>query len=105
MLRLDDLENGYRLWQDPEAFCFGIDAVLLAHFGKLRAGDRVLDFGTGNGVIPHHGHFHLGHGARAAEKSGGARPPFCPGQRSYGRDHDRGGRRAGGLEALYAGHL
>ena len=53
MLRLDDLENGYRLWQDPEAVCFGIDAVLLAHFGKLRAGDRVLDFGTGNGVIPH----------------------------------------------------
>lgn len=53
MLRQDDLENGYRLWQDPEAFCFGIDAVLLAHFGKLRRGDRVLDFCTGNGVIPH----------------------------------------------------
>ena len=31
MKRLDDLENGYRIWQDSEAFCFGIDAVLLAH--------------------------------------------------------------------------
>ena len=53
MLRQDDLENGYRLWQDPQTFCFGIDAVLLANFGKLRAGDRVGDFCTGNGVIPH----------------------------------------------------
>ena len=34
MIRLDDLENGYFIYQDTDAFCFGIDAVLLAHFGN-----------------------------------------------------------------------
>ena len=52
MIRLDDLENGYFIYQDPDAFCFGIDAVLLAHFGHLRNGDRVLDLCTGNGIVP-----------------------------------------------------
>ena len=28
--RLDDLQNGYMLIQNPKQFCFGIDAVLLA---------------------------------------------------------------------------
>ncbi|MDO4478989.1 MAG: tRNA1(Val) (adenine(37)-N6)-methyltransferase [Lachnospiraceae bacterium] len=51
-LRLDDLQNGYHLWQDPEGFCFGIDAVLLAHYTQLRKHDRVLDMGCGNGIIP-----------------------------------------------------
>lgn len=51
-LRLDDLQNGYQLWQDPEGFCFGIDAVLLAHYVFLRQRDSVLDMGCGNGVIP-----------------------------------------------------
>lgn len=51
-LRLDDLQNGYHLWQDPEAFCFGVDAVLLAHYAKLKIGDKVLDMGCGNGVVP-----------------------------------------------------
>ena len=52
MIRLDDLENGYFIYQDTDAFCFGIDAVLLAHFGKLKNNDRVLDFCTGNGIVP-----------------------------------------------------
>ena len=32
--RIDDLEtpNGYRLIQNPNWFCFGVDAVLLADF-------------------------------------------------------------------------
>ena len=30
MIRLDDLENGYFIYQDTDFFCFGIDAVLLA---------------------------------------------------------------------------
>lgn len=51
-LRLDDLQNGYYLWQNPKGFCFGIDAVLLAHYVRLREADRVLDMGCGNGVIP-----------------------------------------------------
>ena len=52
MRRLDDLENGYRIWQDSEAFCFGIDAVLLAHYPVMKDGDCVMDLCTGNGVIP-----------------------------------------------------
>lgn len=51
--RLDELQrNGYRIIQDPERFCFGMDAVLLAGFTKVRRRERVLDLGTGTGIIP-----------------------------------------------------
>ncbi len=52
--RVDDLErNGYRLIQNPEVFCFGIDAILLAHFANVRSQkQKVLDIGTGTGIIP-----------------------------------------------------
>ena len=50
--RLDDLQNGYMLFQDPKQFCFGIDAVLLAWFAKAKPGERVLDMGTGTGIVP-----------------------------------------------------
>lgn len=51
--RVDDLyRNGYRIIQDPARFCFGIDAVLLSSFAKAKKGDRVLDIGTGTGIIP-----------------------------------------------------
>ena len=51
--RLDDLQlNGLELIQDPEKFCFGVDAVLLSDFVKVRPGENVLDLGTGNGIIP-----------------------------------------------------
>lgn len=51
--RIDDLHrNGYFLLQDPEKFCFGIDAVLLSSFAEIKKGDIVLDLGTGTGVIP-----------------------------------------------------
>lgn len=51
--RLDDLaRNGYRIIQNPEKFCFGMDAVLLSGFAKAKEGDRVLDLGTGTGIIP-----------------------------------------------------
>ena len=52
--RVDDLErNGYQLIQNPEVFCFGIDAILLAHFAKVsHAKQKILDIGTGTGVIP-----------------------------------------------------
>ncbi len=51
-LRLDDLENGTVIWQDPSMFCFGIDAVLLAHYPRLAEGDRILDLGTGFAPVP-----------------------------------------------------
>lgn len=51
--RLDDLQrNGYRIIQDPGRFCFGMDAVLLAGFAKVKPGERVVDLGTGTGIIP-----------------------------------------------------
>lgn len=50
--RLDDLQNGYRLIQDVKDFCFGIDAVLLAWFSRVKPGEKVLDMGCGNGIIP-----------------------------------------------------
>jgi len=51
--RIDDLQlNGLKLIQDPEAFCFGVDAVLLSDFADVKKGHRVLDIGTGTGIIP-----------------------------------------------------
>lgn len=51
--RLDDLQNsGYKIIQDPSRFCFGIDAVLLSNFARVKAGEKVLDLGTGTGILP-----------------------------------------------------
>ena len=51
--RLDDLQrNGYRIIQNTDIFCFGMDAVLLSAFATVRQDDKVLDFGCGNGIIP-----------------------------------------------------
>lgn len=50
--RLDDLQNGYMIIQDPTRFCFGIDAVLLSGFARVKKGEEVLDLGTGTGIIP-----------------------------------------------------
>lgn len=51
--RLDDLQrNGYRIIQNSEKFCFGMDAVLLSGFTKVKPGECVLDLGTGTGIIP-----------------------------------------------------
>jgi len=51
--RLDDLQrSGYHIIQHPEKFCFGMDAVLLSHFAEIKKDSRVLDMGTGTGVIP-----------------------------------------------------
>ena len=50
--RVDDLQNGCYIIQDPEKFCFGMDAVLLSGFAKVKKGEQVLDMGTGTGIIP-----------------------------------------------------
>lgn len=51
--RVDDLHRkGYLIIQDPKRFCFGVDAVLLSGFAEVKKGERVLDLGTGTGVIP-----------------------------------------------------
>lgn len=51
--RLDDLSrNGYQIIQNPKKFCFGMDAVLLSGFARVKPGETVLDLGTGTGIIP-----------------------------------------------------
>ena len=51
--RLDDLQiGGLELIQNPSGFCFGVDAVFLSDFVKVKPGETVLDLGTGNGIIP-----------------------------------------------------
>lgn len=50
--RVDDLQNGYYVIQDPEKFCFGMDAVLLSGFTKVKKGENALDMGTGTGIDP-----------------------------------------------------
>ena len=50
--RIDDLQrNGYRIIQNPGRFCFGMDAVLLAGFAKDARGEKLLDIGTGTGIL------------------------------------------------------
>jgi len=51
--RLDELNrNNLMIIQDPARFCFGMDAVLLSGFAKVKAGEKAIDLGTGNGIIP-----------------------------------------------------
>mgnify|MGYP000947389099 CR=1 FL=1 len=51
--RIDDLSLGGRqIIQRTDGFCFSMDAVLLAHFPHMTGRERVLDLGTGTGVIP-----------------------------------------------------
>lgn len=43
-----------KLIQDPEQFCYGVDAVILADFANslYPAFKKAADLGTGNGIIP-----------------------------------------------------
>lgn len=46
-----------RIIQDPDEFCYGVDAVILADIaarrGKaIRQESRIMDLGTGSGIIP-----------------------------------------------------
>lgn len=51
--RWDDLMRcGYKILQNPDYFCFGMDAVLLSGFARVEDNDAVLDLGTGNGILP-----------------------------------------------------
>jgi tRNA1(Val) A37 N6-methylase TrmN6 len=50
---LDDLQlNGINIIQKKLAFRFGIDAVLLANFTRVKKGMKVIDLCTGTGIVP-----------------------------------------------------
>lgn len=50
---LDALFQGkLKIIQTKRGYRFSIDAVLLAHFVKIDGSEKIIDLGTGNGVIP-----------------------------------------------------
>lgn len=49
---LDDLLGGrMQVLQKAKGYRFSLDALLLAHFVRLRAGEQMLEMGAGSGVI------------------------------------------------------
>lgn len=51
--RIDDLGcKDLKIIQNTDWFCFGMDAVLLANYCDIKNGSRVVDLGTGTGIIP-----------------------------------------------------
>ncbi len=53
--RIEDLGlNQLKIIQNPDFFCFGMDAVLLSWFVSQRIKDllHIIDLGTGTGIIP-----------------------------------------------------
>ena len=50
---LDALFGGaLQLYQKKQGYRFSIDSILLADFVTIRSGNKVIDLGTGNGVVP-----------------------------------------------------
>lgn len=47
----DLMENGLQILVDKPAFSYGSDAVALANFVRLKRGEKVLDLGTGTGIL------------------------------------------------------
>jgi len=51
--KIDDLQRcGLKIIQNPGKFCFGMDAVLLSGFMKVKRNEPAIDLGTGTGIIP-----------------------------------------------------
>ncbi len=51
--QIEDLHcDGYKIIQNKNMFCFGIDAVLLANFAKVKFKEKAVDLCTGNGIVP-----------------------------------------------------
>lgn len=44
-------QGGVELYQSRAGYRFSLDAVLLAHFARIKARDRIVDLGAGNGAI------------------------------------------------------
>ena len=45
------LDKRVRIFQREKGYRFSIDALLLAHFVRVKKGDLIVDLGTGSGVI------------------------------------------------------
>lgn len=51
--KIEDLQiEGLKIIQNKKWFCFGMDAVLLSDFADIKKHSKVVDLGTGTGIIP-----------------------------------------------------
>lgn len=51
--KIEDLQcNGLKIIQNKNWFCFGMDAVLLTNYCDVKNNSKVVDLGTGTGIIP-----------------------------------------------------
>lgn len=51
--RVDDLQiKDYKIIQNVNGFCFGMDAVLLSDYAKPKKHTRVMDLCSGTGIVP-----------------------------------------------------
>ena len=44
--------SNLKIIQDRKRFCYGIDAILLSNFTKIKKDSKVMDLGTGTAIIP-----------------------------------------------------
>ena len=52
---MDDLQrNGYKICQDVDGFCFGVDSVILSDFAikRIKNHSNIIDLCSGNGIVP-----------------------------------------------------
>ena len=50
--RIDDLQiKDYRIIQKTDGFCFGIDAVLLSDYARVKKKSKGIDLCSGTGII------------------------------------------------------
>lgn len=47
----EDLNNNIKIIQNKKLYCFSEDPILLAGFTDVNAGNKVLDLGTGSGIL------------------------------------------------------
>lgn len=52
MRDITELGNGYKMYQDADGFRFSVDPVILSDFYNEKSDLKILDIGTGNGIIP-----------------------------------------------------
>ncbi len=51
--KIEDLQcKGLKIIQNKKWFCFGMDAVLLTNYCDIKNNSRIVDLGTGTGIIP-----------------------------------------------------